>query len=252
MARFFVNESSVQGEIITITGPDVKHISRVLRLETGDQIGVSTGNGSEFDAQIREITSKAVICEIVAKKTESTESPIRVTLYQGLPKGEKMELIVQKSTELGVFRIVPVMCERTVVKLDQKKASDKRMRWQRVAEEAAKQSRRMIIPQVEEPVSFQAALGQMPAGTLVIMPWEEQKSGSIRQILKEKSGILDDIAIFIGPEGGFSQNEADLAVARGVHLVTLGPRIMRTETAGIVATAIVLYELGDLGGLDNG
>lgn len=251
MARFFVQNDSVKNNLITITGPDVKHISKVLRLVPGDKIGVSTGNGREFEAVIREITTKEVISEIVTEKQVSTESPIRVNLYQGLPKGDKMELIIQKSTELGVGRIIPIISERTVVKLDGKKAGERRLRWQRIAEEAAKQSRRTAIPMVEEPVEFETALEQLSNNQLVIMPWEEQKSGGIKQLLMNHAGIAE-ISIFIGPEGGFSQREARTAADKGVHLVTLGPRIMRTETAGIVTAAIVLYELGDLGGVDNG
>lgn len=251
MARFFVQSDSVENKMITITGPDVKHISKVLRLVPGDKIGVSTGNGREFEAVIREITTKEVISEIVTEKQVSTEAEVRVNLYQGLPKGDKMELIIQKSTELGVSRIIPVISERTVVKLDGKKAGERRMRWQRIAEEAAKQSRRTAIPQVEEPVEFETALEQLGDNQLVIMPWEEQKSGGIKQLLKNNTD-LNEISIFVGPEGGFSQKEARTAGEKGVHLVTLGPRIMRTETAGIVTAAIVLYEFGDLGGVDNG
>lgn len=251
MARFFVQNDSVEENMITITGPDVRHISKVLRLVPGDKIGVSTGNGREFEAVIREITTKEVISEIVTEKQVSTEAPVRVNLYQGLPKGDKMELIIQKSTEIGVSRIIPVISERTVVKLDGKKAGERRQRWQRIAEEAAKQSRRTAIPQVEEPVKFEAALQGLRENELVIMPWEEQKSGGIKQLLKNNAGVAE-ISIFIGPEGGFSQREARAASEKGVHLITLGPRIMRTETAGIVTAAITLYELGDLGGVDDG
>lgn len=251
MARFFVQNDSVENNLITITGPDVKHISKVLRLVPGDKIGVSTGTGREFEAVIREITTKEVISEIVTEKQVSTEPPVRVNLYQGLPKGDKLELIIQKSTELGVSRIIPVISERTVVKLDEKKAGERRVRWQRIAEEAAKQSRRTAIPQIEEPVKFETAVELPGDNGLVIMPWEEQKSGGIKQLIKNNTDVAE-VSIFVGPEGGFSQREARLAADKGFHLVTLGPRIMRTETAGIVTAAIILYELGDLGGMDNG
>lgn len=251
MARFFVSENSIENNTVTITGPDVKHISKVLRLNPGHHVSVSTGAGREFEAVIREITGKTVICDIVEEREILTEPPVKITLFQGLPKGDKMELIIQKGTEIGVSRIVPMICERTVVKLDGKKAGDRRVRWQRVAEEAAKQSRRTAVPEVAEPVSFESVLRELKDAGLAVMPWEEQKSGGIKQLLQNnrKTG---HVAILIGPEGGFSHQEAEQAIRAGIQLVTLGPRIMRTETAGIVTAALVLYELGDLGGLDNG
>lgn len=256
MARFFVSGASIKQNRAVITGPDVKHISRVLRLPAGEVIGLSTGNGREFAARITEITNNEVICEIIAEKKVSPEPPVRVTLYQGIPKGEKMELVIQKNTELGVSRIIPVICERTVVRLDAEKAGHRRLRWQRVAEEAAKQSGRTIIPEVSAPVNWEEALEQVSPEVLALMPWEEELTDGIRQVLHTKAktakGIKKEVAVFIGPEGGFSQREAKLARSRGVFPVSLGPRIMRTETAGIVAVAIILYELGDLGGAADG
>lgn len=254
MARFFVHEEAIQDNIVFVTGPDVKHIARVLRLEPGDILEICTldGQAREFRAIIREITNKDVTCVITGEKTGMTEPPVQVTLYQGLPKGEKMEFVIQKSVELGVKRVVPVLCERTVVKLDEKKAADRQKRWQRVAEEAAKQSRRTVIPTVTMPVTFRQAVEQVNSEMLAIMPWEEEQIKGIRPVLTWKAEANRNVAVFIGPEGGFSREEADLARARGVVPVSLGPRIMRTETAGIVAVAIILYELGDLGGTANG
>lgn len=252
MARFFIAETSIQDDIVVITGPDVKHISRVLRLKPGAQVMLSTGNGREFNAIIKDITSKEVVCAIIDEKAVSTESPVRVTLYQGLPKGEKMELVIQKSTELGVSRIVPVVCERTIVKLDPKKAADRRERWQRVAMEAAKQSRRTLIPEVGELVSFTTALDQVNGEVLALMPWEEEFSKGIGPVLRGHIGRTSEVAVFIGPEGGFTPGEAGIARDRGICPVSLGPRILRTETAGIAAVAIILYELGDLGGIGDG
>jgi len=254
MARFFVPEYVIQNNTAVITGSDVKHIAKVLRLEPGDIIEICTGEGQgrEFTATIRNITNKDVTCEITGEKTGAAEPPLRVILYQGLPKGEKMEFVIQKSVELGVSRVVPVLCERTVVKLDDKKALKRQIRWQRVAAEAAKQSRRTVIPEVTEPVAFQQAVQQNNSEVLAVMPWEEEHVRGIRTVLKSKTGGHQSVAVFIGPEGGFSQKEADFAQARGVVPVSLGPRIMRTETAGIVSVAIILYELGDLGGTADG
>ncbi len=163
-----------------------------------------------------------------------------------------MELIIQKSTELGVSLVVPVICERTVVKLDERKAGDRLARWQKVAEEAAKQSRRTYIPEVTMPVTLKTALSQLTAGVLAILPWEEEPAAGIGQVLRSGRGNSRDVAVFIGPEGGFSGEEVSLAISKGVSVVSLGPRIMRTETAGIAAVALVLYELGDLGGAAHG
>ncbi len=252
MARFFVSENSIKQNCAVISGPDVKHIDRVLRLRPGDVIGISTGNGREFEARIREITNREVVCDIIAEKETSPEPPVKVTLFQGLPKGDKMELVIQKGTELGVACIAPIVCERTVVKLDTAKAGARQVRWQRVAEEAAKQSRRTVVPKVLEPLTFETALGQLGAEVMAVMPWEEEHTSGIGYVLKNYKGAKHEVAIFIGPEGGFSKREAETARARGVFPVSLGPRIMRTETAGIVAVALVLYELGDLGGTVNG
>lgn len=252
MARFFISEDSINLNTAIITGPDVKHISRVLRLQTGDVITLAAGNGREFEARIVEITNREVPCEIISEKMACTEAPLKVTLYQGLPKGEKMELVIQKSTELGVAGIVPVICERTIVKLDDKKAGDRRIRWQRVAEEASKQSRRTVVPSVLAPVILDKALNQLSEEVLAIMPWEEESSLGIAKVLKERDISKQEVAVFIGPEGGFSSREAGLAKEAGVAPVSLGPRIMRTETAGIVAVALIMYELGDLGGPING
>lgn len=257
MARFFVSDNSISGNMAVITGSDVKHISRVLRLKPGAAVSLAVGAGREFTARIKEITNKEVVCEITGEQRVSAEAPVKVVLYQGLPKGEKMELIVQKSTELGVAMIVPVICERTVVKLDEKKGSERRQRWQKIAEEAAKQSRRTTIPEVTGPMPFGKALDRaVEPGVLGIMPWEEEAALGIKQVLTEyaegsREGCRE-VAVFIGPEGGFSPEEAMLARERGISLVSLGPRILRTETAGIAAAAVILYELGDLGGTDNG
>jgi len=251
MARFFVPQEAIQQNKAVITGPDVKHITRVLRLKPGDTIGLSSG-GREFAARITEITKKEGVCEIVSENPVSTEPPVRVTLYQGLPKGDKMELVIQKSTELGVSCLVPVVCERTVIKLDEKKARERQARWQKVAQEAAKQSRRTSIPEVREPLNFDRVLASVKDGTLAVMPWEEETSVGMRQVLRNPGGPVKEVAVFIGPEGGFSAREAGMARDRGVRLVSLGPRILRTETAGIAAAAIIMYELGDLGGGENG
>ncbi|WP_418790695.1 16S rRNA (uracil(1498)-N(3))-methyltransferase [Phosphitispora sp. TUW77] len=252
MARFFVSEDLAGQQTTVIKGPDLKHISKVLRLGPGDKIGIADAAGREFDVKIREITGKEVICDIIGERASAAELPLEVVLYQGLPKGDKLDLVIQKSTEIGVSRVVPIICERTIVKLDEKKASGRHVRWQRVALEAAKQSRRRLVPVVSEPLTFAAALAEMNSGVLGILPWEEERVVGIKDVFKGSTITNKKIAVFIGPEGGFTQEEAKQAESAGVLTVSLGPRIMRTETAGIVAAAIVLYEIGDLGGVKNG
>ena len=252
MARFFISEVSSEGKTAVITGPDVKHIGKVLRLGPGSQVGLVDGEGREFAAKIREITNKEVICDITAENEAAVESPVDVTLYQGLPKGDKMDLIIQKSTEIGVIRIVPVICERTIVKLDKKKTAGRLTRWQRVAEEAAKQSRRTVVPEVSAPLMFPAAMKEISTDVLGIMPWEEERAVGIKSVLKKYRVFPARAAVFIGPEGGFTKEEVKTAQTAGILPVSMGPRIMRTETAGIVAVTAILYEIGDLGGVADG
>ncbi len=252
MARFFISGVLTGQKTAAVKGADLRHISKVLRLGPGDEIGLVDTAGREFAARIREITGKEAFCDIITERAVVTEPPVEVVLYQGLPKGDKMDLVIQKGTEVGVSRIVPVICERTIVKLDERKAAGRHARWQRVAEEAAKQSRRTVVPVVTEPLTFAGAVSQIPSDVLGILPWEEEQSVGIKDVLKGSGLTGKRAAVFIGPEGGFTPEEARLARSAGVLTVSLGPRIMRTETAGIVTAAIILYELGDLGGVSNG
>jgi 16S rRNA (uracil1498-N3)-methyltransferase len=240
----------VEGGRVTITGSDVRHIGRVLRLGPGAMVACVDGTGRELTARIKEINNNAVVCEITAETVSAAEPPVQVTLCQGLPKGDKMELIIQKCCELGVHRIIPVNCARTVVQLDAKKAVQRQVRWQRVAEEAAKQARRGNIPRVVELTDFSAALCQVPTGALALLPWEEEGQAGFKAALRESRRAKPDnpeIWLFIGPEGGFTTEEANLARQAGCRTVTMGPRILRTETAAITALALVMYELGDIG-----
>lgn len=246
MARFFVLSEQAEGDRITITGPDVKHIGRVLRLGPGDPVTCVDETGRELTAVIKEINNNAVVCAITGETMSLAEPPVKVTLCQGLPKGEKMEFIIQKCSELGVHRIIPVNCARTVVRLDDKKAAQRQVRWQRVAEEAAKQARRGNIPQVAELTDFTAALSQAPPDALALLPWEEEGQAGLKAALREYCAG-SEVWIFIGPEGGFTTEEANQARQAGCRTVTLGPRILRTETAAIAALTLVMYELGDIG-----
>lgn len=245
MSKFFVDESAIHGDTITITGDDVNHIRKVLRLRTGEIITVCDGKGMDYSAKIEQLESQYVSAKVVSVQESGTEPPIEVVLFQGLPKSDKMDYIIQKTIELGISKIIPVITERTVVKIDNKKdAENKRVRWQRISLEAAKQCNRGIVPVVETPVSFEKALELSKEYELCMIPYEKERNNKLKGLVKAGRR---KIAVFIGPEGGFSQEEIERAEKQDVKPVTLGTRILRTETAGIAVLSILMYELGDVG-----
>ncbi len=247
MHRFFINSKDIYDDNINITGEDYNHMKRVLRLKCGENITLSDGMGNEYVAEIKDFGDGFANARIIERYKNLTEPPIEVTLYQGLPKSDKMDFIIQKSVELGISRIVPVFTERTVVRLDiGKDAAKKCERWNRISQEAAKQCNRGIIPKIEIPISFKEALKQAQDTALSLIPYEKETKNSIKQILKA-TGNISKVSVFIGPEGGFTEKEIDEAVNCGLYSVTLGPRILRTETAGIAVLSILMYELGDVG-----
>lgn len=247
---FFVSPEQITGGRVTITGPDVVHISRVLRLGPGDVITVMDGRGKGYRVRLTGITGTAVEGVILEQFIPGGEAPLKVTLVQGLSKGDKMDIIIQKSTELGVSCVVPLACRRSVVRLTPAKARERQQRWQRIALEAAKQSRRAIVPRVTEVMDLPAVLDLISPGALALMPWEEERELSLKAALRGQS--CGEVFIFIGPEGGFAAGEVAVARERGVLSVSLGPRILRTETAGLATLTMILYELGDLGGYPAG
>lgn len=246
MHKFFVSAEQVRYPNIHINGEDVDHIVKVLRLKNGDKIQICDGNGKEYICEIIKCDKKEVACKIIESFDNETEAPINITLYQGLPKSQKMDLIVQKCVEIGVVRIVPVITKRVVVKVEGKDLKNKIERWQRIAYEAAKQSNRGIVPAVSNIMDFEDAIEEMKQKDLVVVPYEREKERSIKDIRDRKD--IKNIAIFIGPEGGFEEEEIENCLDIGAIPITLGPRILRTETAGFVTSALILYELGDLGG----
>ncbi|MGE5614437.1 MAG: 16S rRNA (uracil(1498)-N(3))-methyltransferase [Bacillota bacterium] len=251
MARFFVERDAIDESSgrIAITGGDVRHIVNVLRAAPGDAIVISDGSGTDYDAVIERTGKDAVLARITAARRNLTEPRIDITLFQGIPKNDKMDLIIQKCVELGVKRIVPVVTSRTTVKIGGASgdASSKTARWRRIALESAKQCNRGIIPSVEEPVTFDEALKLAEGCDLRLFPYEEEKTKSIRAFLRAlPRGAGSKTAVFIGPEGGFDPGEAEEASRRGFETVSLGPRILRTETAGMVVIAILMYEIGDI------
>ena len=244
MHRFFVEEPDMGANSITITGGDVNHIKNVLRMSVGDKICVINGqNNKEYYCEITALGSDTVDTRICEIRESDQELANEIVLFQGLPKSDKMELIIQKAVELGVHTIVPVSTDRTVVKLDAKKEANKRKRWMSISESAAKQSGRLRIPKVTQVVSFREALEMAGKMDVRLIPYElAEGMEKTREIM---SGIQpgQSVAVFIGPEGGFESSEIEKAREIGVQSITLGKRILRTETAGLVTLAMLVYNL---------
>lgn len=243
MYRFFVDNCNDYYENITITGNDVNHIKNVLRLKCGEHVLVSNGNGTDYECSIEEIDSDTVTVRIVDVTKNAAELPVSITLFQGMPKSDKLELIIQKGVELGVKEIVPVITRRSVVKIDDKKAGKKLERYNSIAESAGKQSGRGIIPEVKEFMSFKQAIEYAKTLDMNIIPYEEAKGMEysrevVRDVKNHKS-----LGIFIGPEGGFTAEEVELAMSMGAKCITLGNRILRTETAGLAILSIIMFEI---------
>lgn len=238
MHRFFVEEPAMGANSITITGGDVNHIKNVLRMSVGDKICVINGqNNKEYYCEITALGSDTVDTRICEIRESDQELANEIVLFQGLPKSDKMELIIQKAVELGVHTIVPVSTDRTVVKLDAKKEANKRKRWMSISESAAKQSGRLRIPEVTQVVSFKEALEMAGKMDVRLIPYElAEGMEKTREVM---SGIQpgQSVAVFIGPEGGFESSEIEKAREIGVQSITLGKRILRTETAGLVTLA---------------
>jgi 16S rRNA (uracil1498-N3)-methyltransferase len=247
MHKFFVNNENIVGHRILINGDDVNHIYRVLRLNRDDEILISSGNGKEYICKIVDVNKREVVCEVVESFDNTSEPPVNIILYQGLPKAQKMELIIQKCVEIGVVKIQPVLTQRVVVKTEGKDISNKLERWNKIAEEAAKQSNRGILPEVLPLISFEQAVEELKNMDLGLIPYEKEKSKGLKEVL-EGASSAKTIGILIGPEGGFEETEVSNCVEKGIIPVTLGPRILRTETAGLTVSSIVLYEIGDMGG----
>ncbi len=246
MRRFFTEPENISGNHVKII-EDASHITRVLRMEVGENILVFDGTGYEYTVKLTGLNQKECHGEILDKKFSEQEPSVKITIFQGLPKSGKMESIIQKSVELGATSIIPTATDRCVVKLDQKGKKEKTKRWNKVSMEAAKQCGRGLVPVVEEPISFSEAVSRMKEMDLALMPYEvlgHQGECSLKNILKENNGKI--IGILIGPEGGFTEQEASFAQDNNIHLVGLGKRILRTETVASAMTAMIMYEKGEM------
>ena len=244
MYQFFVEPSQIQGGKVVIVGDDVNHIRNVLRMQPGEEIAISNGeDGKEYRCGIEELKEEEIICTLRFVKEDGVELPSKIYLFQGLPKADKMELIIQKAVELGIYEIIPVATKRAVVKLDEKKARQKISRWQSISEAAAKQSKRRIVPEIHSVMSFKEALVYAEKMKVKVIPYELAEGMEKTRKIIDSLQPGEDVAIFIGPEGGFEEKEIQLALEKGIEPITLGKRILRTETAGFTILSWIMYQL---------
>ena len=245
MHHFFVNPEQVEDGLIRITGSDVNHIKNVLRIRQGEEMLVSDGTGRDYLCQAEEIAGLEVTVRILETEEEGRELPSRIWLFQGLPKSDKMEFIIQKAVELGAAGIVPVSTRNTVVRLDQKKEEAKVKRWQAIAESAAKQSKRSRVPRVSGILTLKEAFDYVESQgfSVRLIPYEHEAGMDGTKTELDAAGPGQDIAVFIGPEGGFDEREIELALSKGVRPISLGRRILRTETAGLALLSVLMMRL---------
>ena len=242
MHRFFVDYIVNSDEVIIDNINDVNHIKRALRVQIDEKLEICDASEQEYIVSVVSMDEQ-IICNVIEKRLVSRESAVLVDLYQGLAKGSKMETIIQKSVELGVHNIYPLLTKRVIVKLDNKGEKKKIERWQKIADEAAKQSKRSHIPEVKSMVSIKNLNQALVDYDLVLIAYELESSRSLKEHLVEG---VKKVAIIIGPEGGFETDEIEVLVNKGAHSVSLGPRILRTETAGIAMLSIIQYAIGDI------
>ena len=249
MPKFFVNKDQINDKTITITGDDVNHIKNVLRLNVDDDLQVCNNDTKEnYTCGITKINSKSIECIIFNKIESQSEGNILIDVFQGIPKSDKMELIIQKSVELGVNSIIPVEMKRCVAKIDEKDKAKKILRWQKISEVAAKQCGRDIIPKINDIIKLENICNIIKEYDIVLLAYENEEINSLKKELKNINNENIKIGIIIGPEGGLEKKEVDILQENGAKVVTLGKRILRTETVAFTLISIIMYELGDLGG----
>ena len=246
MYQFFVEDGQVGKEYVTITGSDVNHIKNVLRMRPGEKIRVSSRSGQDFFCEIAELTDEFVQADILNEEAPSTELPSRIYLFQALPKGDRMESVIQKAVELGVYEIIPVSMRYCVVKLDEKKAAKKVERWQAISETAAKQSKRSLIPRIHPVMGYPEALAYAASCDVNLVPYENERGMQATREALAKLQPGKSISILIGPEGGFAEQEIE-AARQKMDVISLGKRILRTDTAACCAMSMVMLYLESLG-----
>ena len=244
MFRYFCADENIKNNTVNVTGGDAKHLKTILRAQPGDKISVVT-ESKEYIAEIKEINTENIVCTLVEEIFSNNETKINITLCQGIPKKTKLETIIQQNVELGVKSFIPLITERTVVKLNEKDREQKKLdRWQKIAKESAKQSKRNIIPTVEPIITVSELIEKLKnIDAEIIVPYELEDVKILKDVLKEPK---DNYYIVIGPEGGFDIKEIEMFQEIGAHIVTLGKRILRTETAGVVTASVVMYACNEM------
>ncbi len=247
MRRFFTAPEAVQGDTIVFDAELAHHMGKVLRLAPGEQVTVCTGDGMVYVAELEQFSKDSVTARIVETLENQKETEVQIILYQGMPKGDKLELIIQKCTELGISAVIPVETGRSIVHLDSNKAAKKIERWQKIAHEASQQSKRVQVPAVGPYLSWKQCLQQLQQDDgLTIIFWEDEQTQSLKQLLKSQPQKPQKINLIVGPEGGLSEDEVNQLREIGAVSASLGKRILRTETAGLAGTAIILYEYDEM------
>lgn len=239
MYNFFIENFNINAKECLITGADFNHVKNVLRMKVGEELLVSDGKNSHL-CRIESYSPSAVVLSVIEKNYADTSLPIEIHLFQGLPKSDKMELIIQKAVELGVTEITPVEMARSIVKVEEKKKGQKTSRWQAIAESAAKQSKRTVIPKVNDIVNFRAALDIAKNLDILLIPYESKNGMEDTKLALNAIKGGYKVGVMIGPEGGFDQKEIDLGVNNGGKIISLGKRILRTETAAITSVAMIM------------
>lgn len=246
MPKFFTARENITDNEIIIDSEDAKHIKKVLRLNVGDEITVCDGAGVDYLAQIKAIENDKIVCDINERHKCDTEPEIFITLYQGLPKASKMDYIIQKNTELGICKIVPVKMSRCVVKLENEAAERKKTeRWQKISYEAAKQSGRGVVPEIAMPVTIDEVIENIREDELVFAPYECEQETRLKDIAEASKGVKR-ISFIVGPEGGFDITEVEKLRNAGIRTITLGKRILRTETAAESVVSMLMYAFDEI------
>lgn len=249
MPKFFVKNNQIDNDKIVILGQDVNHISNVLRMKKGERLNIcNMDNTKNYIVEIEDVNKLKVECKVVEELISNSESNVEVYIYQGLPKADKLELIIQKSVELGVKEIIPVDMKRCIVKLDEKDKAKKFERWNKIAEVAAKQSERDVIPVVQNVKSIKEIISDFSQYNLILLCYENEKEVFLKDILKEFSKHINEyenikVAVVIGPEGGIDETEVEYMKKNGANVISLGNRILRTETVALSVLSIIMYEL---------
>lgn len=247
MPKFFVAENQINNNKITIIGNDVNHIKNVLRQKSGDKITIcDTSKEQDYLCKIDKIEEKSIDCNIIEKLENNTESNVKVTIFQGLPKADKLELVIQKSVELGAYNITPLQMKRCVVKLNEKDKLKKIQRWQKISEVAAKQCGRNIIPKINNIVNVKEVCNLCNEYDIVLIAYENEKENTLKKELKNLKKLDKEeikVAVIIGPEGGIAPEEIEMFEENGAKIITLGNRILRTETVALSVLSIIMYEL---------